>query len=103
MKSSKTTSCVAKKWQRRHFLGVFGPSRGPKLVKISQPFLSMHKFYKNVIFFANGVPHQKCSAGGAMHLLEKLVLKISMRSTTDSMCNAIFRPSFGALPSVQIW
>ena len=44
MQSPKTASCVKKKWQRGHFLGVFGPFGGPELVKISQPFLSMHKF-----------------------------------------------------------
>jgi len=71
---------VAKKWQRGHILGFFGPFGGENLVQIFSLFLGLHFFHADsryVRHFARGCLHQKCNASGATHLLEKLVFQIS--------------------------
>ena len=72
MESPKTASCVAKKWQRGHFLGVFCPFGDPELVQKSYPFLSMHIFsywFQKCKPFCKWMPPTKA----LRHLLKKPV------------------------------
>ena len=74
----------------------------PKILSHLWACIFFHTDSKYVRHFSRIFLHQNRSTSGATHLLEKPVLKISMRSTIDFVCSAIVRLSFRGLPGVQI-